>query len=144
MQKLKLMVAGFTVVGAGLFMMTPAMAVSCPSGSAREDENVNSLAECNVTKDDSLWPTINGIINVVLGVLAVVAVVMIIMGGVSYITSAGDAAKVKKGRDTILYGVIGLVIALLSFAIVNFILNDALNGSTAANYSTLMASVSEQ
>jgi hypothetical protein len=51
-----------------------------------------------------------------------VAVVMIILGGVSYATSQGDASKVKKGKDTILYGIIGLVVAILAFAIVNFVL----------------------
>ena len=40
-----------------------------------------------------------------------------------YTTSSGDSAKVKKAKDTIMYGVIGLVIALLAFAIVNFVLS---------------------
>ena len=48
---------------------------------------------------------------------------MIILGGISYATSQGDAGKVKKGKDTILYGIIGLIIVLLAFAITNFILN---------------------
>ena len=51
---------------------------------------------------------------------------MIIIGGIHYATSQGDAAKVKKGKDTILYGIIGLVIAILAYAIVNFVL-EALN-----------------
>ena len=50
------------------------------------------------------------------------AVVMIIMGGISFITSQGDAAKVTRARNTILYGVIGLIVAILAFAIVNFVL----------------------
>lgn len=48
---------------------------------------------------------------------------MIIIGGFNFMTSAGDPGKVKKGKDTILYGIIGLVVALLAFAIVNFVLN---------------------
>ena len=36
--------------------------------------------------------------------------------------SAGDSGKVKKAKDTILYGIIGLIIALLAFAIVNFVI----------------------
>ena len=65
---------------------------------------------------------IKTIINWVVGVLGLVAVIVIIMGAVSYMTSNGDASKVKKGKDTILYGVIGLVIAALAYAIVNFAL----------------------
>lgn len=66
------------------------------------------------------------IINAVIGVLGVVAVVVVIIGGVTYMTSSGDAGKVKKAKDTILYGVIGLVVVALAFAIVNFVLGNVL------------------
>lgn len=62
------------------------------------------------------------IINGVIFIIGIVAVVMIIIGGISYATSQGDPSKVKKGKDTILYGIIGLVIALLAYAVVNFVL----------------------
>ncbi len=65
---------------------------------------------------------IRTIINAVIFVVGMVAVVMIILGGVNYATSQGDPGKVKKGKDTIMYGIIGLVIAILAFAIVNFVL----------------------
>ena len=72
--------------------------------------------------DNGLMGIVNTIINVALGVIGLIAVVMIILGGVQYTTSSGDAAKVKKAKDTIMYGIIGLVVALLAFAIVNFVL----------------------
>ncbi len=62
------------------------------------------------------------IINTIIYVIGIIAVIMIILGGISYATSQGDAAKVKKGKDTILYGIVGLVIAILAYAIVNFVL----------------------
>ncbi len=76
----------------------------------------------------SLMETLQIIINVALGIIGFIAVAMIIVGGVQYTTSAGDAAKVTKAKNTILYGVVGLVIALLAFAIVNFILTNIFNG----------------
>ena len=60
-------------------------------------------------------------------IIGIIAVVMVILGGVSYATSQGDPGKVKKGKDTILYGIIGLVIAILAFAIVNFVLGALAN-----------------
>lgn len=75
------------------------------------------------TDGKDLWISLGLIIQGILGALGVVAVIMIILGGISYITSQGDAAKAKKGRDTIIYALIGLVVALLAFAIVTFILN---------------------
>ena len=70
---------------------------------------------------------IQTIINTIIFVIGIVAVVMIIIGGINYATSQGDPSKVKKGKDTILYGIIGLVVALLAYAIVNFVLG-ALQG----------------
>ena len=100
-----------------------AASVTCPTGSVRS--TAASLAECNVPEDadgKGLMNTVQLIINVALSVLGVVTVIVIIVGGVTYITSYGDAGKVKKAKDTIMYGVIGLVVALLAFAIVNFVL----------------------
>ncbi|MBQ6487496.1 hypothetical protein IJI89_03695 [Candidatus Saccharibacteria bacterium] len=80
--------------------------------------------------DDNLTERIIQIINVVVGVLGIIAVIVIIIGGVNYMTSTGDPGKVKKAKDTILYGVIGLVICALAFAIVNFVIINILgNGS---------------
>ena len=50
-------------------------------------------------------------------------VFMIIYGGVMMMISMGDPGRNKKAKDTILYGIIGLIIVLLAFAIVNFILS---------------------
>ena len=70
------------------------------------------------------------IINAVIGVLGIVAVIIIIIGGVSYMTSSGDAGKVKKAKDIILYGVIGLIVCALAFAIVNFVIGGINGGAT--------------
>lgn len=74
--------------------------------------------------NDDLTVNITNILNVIIGVLGILAVIVIIFGGVQYMTSTGDAAKVKKAKDTILYGVIGLIIVILAFAIVNFVINN--------------------
>lgn len=66
--------------------------------------------------------TVTNIINGVLYVVGVLAVVMVIIGGIQYTTSGGDSAAVTKAKNTILYGIVGLVIAILAYAIVNFII----------------------
>ena len=64
---------------------------------------------------------ISNITNTILYVLGFISVVMLIIGGVKYTLSAGDAKAVTDAKNTILYALIGLVIAILSYAIVNFI-----------------------
>ena len=61
-------------------------------------------------------------LNVVFSIVAIVAVVMIVIGGISITTSQGDSNKVKKGKQTITFGIIGMVVSIFAFAIVNFVL----------------------
>ena len=75
---------------------------------------------------DTLVSNITTILNAVVAVLGLVCVVVMIIGGVNYMTSAGDAGKVKKAKDTILYGLIGLVVCVLAFALVNFVIANLL------------------
>lgn len=94
---------------------------------------VSDLSACdglaNNNNNNNLMSTLNTIINVVIGIIGFVAVAMMIMGGISFITSQGDTAKVTKARNTILYGVVGLVVAILAFAIVNFVLSSVFKAS---------------
>lgn len=76
--------------------------------------------------NNDLQGNVIAILNAVIGVLSFVCVVVIIIGGVTYMTSSGDTSKVKKAKDTILYGVIGLVVCVLAFAIVNFVISNIL------------------
>lgn len=81
------------------------------------------------TKSEDLVESITNILNGVIGVLGLVCVVVMIIGGVNYMTSAGDAGKVKKGKDTILYGLIGLIVCVLAFALVNWVIRGILTSN---------------
>ena len=83
---------------------------------------VAKVNEVGDSGDKDLIGSITNILNVVIGVLGIIAVIVIILGGIQYMTSAGDPGKVKKAKDTILYGIIGLIICVLAFAIVNFVI----------------------
>lgn len=139
MKKLFLSLAASVLTVCGMFGIaanSPAAYATtyiCPDGST----NTTGYGDCysgiggsenSVAKND-LNNTLNTIINVVIGIVGFVAVVMMILGGISFITSQGDSSKVTKARNTILYGVVGLVVALLAFAIVNFVLSNVFNTS---------------
>lgn len=115
--------AGVVAMPVGLVL---AEGTPCPNGNGTYE---HSVAECGINEvqdpnnDHDLMTTVKDIINAVLGVVGVVAVVVIIVAGVYFILSQGDAAKIARARNTILYGVVGLLVALLAFAIVNFVLS---------------------
>jgi hypothetical protein len=46
---------------------------------------------------------------------------MLIVGGLRYITSNGDAQGATSAKNTILYAIIGLIVAILAYAIINFV-----------------------
>ena len=56
-----------------------------------------------------------------LGLLGVLAMLMIVVSGIMYITSGGDDGRVEKAKSMLTYSIIGLVVALLSYAIVKVI-----------------------
>jgi hypothetical protein len=72
-------------------------------------------------KNDNAASMVKNVINTLLYVLGMIAIIMIVIGGIRYTTSNGDSAGTKGAKDTILYAVVGLIIALLSYAIVNFV-----------------------
>lgn len=67
--------------------------------------------------------------NTALYIVGIIAVVMLIIGGIKYVISGGDSKKVTDAKNTVLYAIIGLVVAFLAFAIVNFVIS-ALPSST--------------
>ena len=75
---------------------------------------------------NTLTTDLKTILTAIIGVLGFVCVVVMIIGGVNYMTSAGDSGKVKKAKDTILYGLIGLIVCALAFALVNFVIGTIL------------------
>ena len=60
--------------------------------------------------------------NTILYIVGIIAVIMLIIGGIKYVVSGGDSKKVTDAKNTVLYAIIGLVIAFLAFAIVNFVI----------------------
>lgn len=67
---------------------------------------------------DSAFQSIS---NIVIFLVGAVAVLALLYGGFRYVTSTGDAKRVESAKNTIQYAVIGIVVAILAFAIVNFI-----------------------
>ena len=76
----------------------------------------------NVPDGNGFYTTIQGILNAVFVILGIVAVCFIIYGGFLMTTSAGDPGKVAKGKSTIIWGIIGLIVSILATTIVNFVL----------------------
>ncbi|OGL36440.1 hypothetical protein A3F38_02120 [Candidatus Saccharibacteria bacterium RIFCSPHIGHO2_12_FULL_48_21] len=131
--KLKLLALSFMLI-APVAVAVPASAVTERSIQGELCGGVDSLQVTseNVGKDqcvseaageDRVNELIRQVINIISAIVGVIAVVMIIIGGFRYITSGGQPDKVTSAKNTILYGLIGLVIVALAQVIVQFVLN---------------------
>ncbi len=94
-----------------------------PACSKLSDPDALKAAGCPTGEGEAQVGNVaQNIINVVIAVLGIVAVLFVVIGAVGYTTSQGDPAKTKKARDTILYAILGVVLAVLAYTIVNFVL----------------------
>lgn len=73
----------------------------------------------NLFGEGGLFQTIT---NVLLFVIGAISVIMLIIGGIRYVLSGGDSSAVTSAKNTILYAVIGIVVAILAYAMVNFVI----------------------
>lgn len=121
MNKLRHYIIAVTLaLGLGV-MMAPApvaMAINVFDQCNGSDSEV-----CKASGTDNATSMITVVINTLFFLLGTIAVIMIIVGGVRYVVSNGDQSGIKSAKDTIMYAVIGLVVAMLSYAIVNFVVD---------------------
>lgn len=86
---------------------------------------IAQLADPNdlvIPKHEATNGQIEVALQIVFALAGVVAVIVIILAGINYILSAGDPQKTAKAKDTILYALIGLAVALLANIIVTFVI----------------------
>lgn len=121
--KIKIILAGI--------LMVPALAFGAALVPATGVVNAQSITEGaekaqgdevpdNIDGDDGL---IKQVVNILLFIIGAVAVIMLIIGGLRYVVSGGDQNSVTAAKNTILYAVVGIIVAVFAYAIVNFVLD---------------------
>lgn len=63
------------------------------------------------------------IVDVMLFLIGAISVIMLIIGGIRYVVSGGDSTAVQNAKNTILYAIVGIVVAILSYAVVRFVID---------------------
>ena len=114
---------------AGIFsgglLATPALADDCATNPTATgcpcqiDPNASICADLNNTGGFTL--SIQNIINILIFAIGIVAVVMIVVSGIRFVVSRGKPDETAKARTTLVYSIVGLVVAVSAFAIVNFV-----------------------
>jgi len=129
--KAKVTIGGLTKTGDGICVIGPANGLCVIddttidiTGTERTidmPETCNPVGSTDIVslayKDWGLMCIVNSVYNVtnwIFYLLMIIVVVMVVIGGATYMLAAGNPERAKKGRSIIIYGIIGLVIALLA------------------------------
>lgn len=121
MNKIKrIILAVALVAGFGLVAPAGVGAINAIEDTCSDPINVDT-AVCK-GKDENVQNVIGNVVNTLLFLLGIASVIVIIIGGITYTTSAGNDAHVKRAKDMILYAVVGLVVAFAAYAIVNWVI----------------------
>ncbi len=121
--------AAFAFVAAFAFggvVATPTYAADCNVNGSGSDLSINDGVNCAQGKDQPSSLFGDGgmfqvVTNVMLFLIGAVSVIMLIIGGIRYTISNGDQGAVQSAKNTIMYAIIGLVVAILAYAIVQFV-----------------------
>ncbi len=118
-------VTSLLLFGVGSVIVFAAPAVNAASTSEACSAIGSGSAFCSSTSDqiDGSGGFARVITNLLLFIVGTAAVVMIIIGGIRYVTSNGDASNIKQAKDTIMYSVVGLIVAIMAWGIVSFVID---------------------
>lgn len=83
----------------------------CAKGEGQSD---------NLFTDGGIFQTVT---NILLFLVGAISVIMLIIGGIRYVVSGGDQSAVTSAKNTILYAIVGIIVAFLAYAAVQFVTN---------------------
>jgi len=116
-------------------VLVPAAAMSspvyadCGTPSTSKTQVLNGIGETGGNCNDSgVAVAISAGVNILSIVVGIAAILMVILSGFKYITSGGEAQKVANAKNSLIYALVGLIIAALAQIMVHFVINQ----STAA------------
>lgn len=120
----KAVILGLLMIPMLLLSASTAVGATASTEIKKGADVVNTGSSCLFTNDTCKDGIVTKGINTALFVIGALAVIMLIYGGIRYTISAGDSKQVEAAKNTILYAIIGIVVALLAGAVVNFVLTN--------------------
>ena len=118
----KILLTGVTAVVLASSVALPVGAIDLFSDACKGSSDPTCVEAKSGDAQKNASSYINNIVDALLYIVGGLAVIMIVIGGIRYITSAGNAQSVQSAKNMIMYSVVGLIVALLAYAISNFVI----------------------
>lgn len=120
-RRISLMVASVLM---GLTMLMPVSLVTAQTQTQARDQVCAGLGGCTPQPGQkSVSDVIKLVVNILSTIVAVAAVLVIVFAGFRYVIAMGDSSKIASAKDTILFAIVGLIVAAMAQVIVRFVLN---------------------
>ncbi len=113
----------------GIFFAQPILAAS----PVDPDAFASFAANAGFSTGPSITVIIARLIRTVISFLGIIAVMIVLYGGFMYMTAGGNEDRLKKAKNSIKNGLIGLVIVLSSFAIAQFVISKLVGATSNAD-----------
>ena len=97
--------------------------INCGAGGCADSGANRSRGSGQATNLAGNGGVFRTVTNVLLFLAGAIAVIMIVVGGIKYVISNGDSNAVQSAKNTIMYSVIGLVIAIIAYALIEFVID---------------------
>ncbi len=98
------------------------------AANAQLDAGIGATEGAAGSNATDINTVIQNVINVLLFIIGAASVIMLIIGGIRYVVSGGEQGAVTNAKNTILYAIVGIIVAILAYAAVQFVF-DTLTGS---------------
>lgn len=118
MKSIKIMLAGFLAVP----VLALGVGALAPSSAFAQTLQEGANAAQGTSTPTDIKVEFKTIANTALFIIGAVSVLMLIYGGIRYTISGGDEKSVTAAKNTILYAVVGIIVAVMAYAIVNFVI----------------------
>lgn len=86
------------------------------------DKEQKAAAGCTTDPNDNIGKHIERLINAGISLVGIIGVLVIAFAGQRFLVAGGDSGKVKQAKDMILWAVVGIIVAVLAWAIITFVL----------------------
>ncbi len=122
-----------------LFVFIPVTSVygaDLSDAACQAAEAIGGKCVTEAESNASIGGVIQKITNVLLFLVGAISAIMVIIGGIRFIVSNGDAQATASARNTVLYSIVGVIVAVSAYGIINFTISAIDSNATTPNTTT--------
>ena len=109
------------IVDAGAKAQAACGTCAAGGGTSFDPATLKCADGSDAAGSNDLNATIHTVINIMLFIVGLLSVIMIIWSGIRYVISRGNPEDVKNAKNTLIYAIVGLIVAIIAFSIVQWV-----------------------